>query len=230
MEKITTDKGEVIDAYSKEEVDAGAKEAAETATKVAEDILAKYKEENPDKTEDIEKLETELKESKDKLDKLEGKESNFAKLREQKEGAEAKIEDLQKTMEEQIKESAEATKKEVLEGVYKDHYQEELTSLAGQDDELKKLIEVQYERLTDPTTNKGEISKKLRDAWTLATKQEDPNALNTAVISSGGAAAVQTKTQDKLSPEVEQVASKFGLSQEDFNKFDNPEKFITKEK
>ena len=232
MEKITTDKGEIVEAYSKADVEASAKSAADKAApEAAEAAIAKYKEENPDKTDDYE---AQLKEKEEELAKLKEKETNFAKLREQKDDseskAEAKIEEIQKEMDDKLKESSEATEKRVLEGVYKDHYQEELKNLAGEDDELKKLIEVQYGRLTDPTTNTGEISKKLRDAWTLATKTEESDALNTAIVSSGGASAIQTKSQDKLSPEIEQVASKFGLNQEDFDKFDDPSRYITREK
>lgn len=227
MEKITTNEGKIVDAYSKEDVEAGATEAA---NKAADDAITKYKEENPDKTEELDKAQTDLKEREEELSKLKDttKPENFEKLRKAKEGAEIKIEDLQKEMEDKLKESAETTKKEVLEGVYKDHYADELTSLAGEDDELKKRIEFEYNRLNDPAASKQEISKKIRDAWVLATKEdEEHSVLNTSVLSSGGVGKIQTQqSENKFSQEEKSMGAKFGLKDEDFDKYGSGDNLI----
>ena len=232
MEKITTNDGKIVEAYSKAELDAQATQAAD---KAAEEAIAKYKEENPDKTEELTQKEEELKLKEEELSKLKEKDTNFAKLREQKDGAQAmaeakaeeKIEEFEKTMEKKLEESAEATEKKVLEGVYKDHYEETVKGLAGEDEELKKRIELEYKRLSDPTTNKAEISKKLSDAWTLATKtDEDQNVLNASIISSGGVAKPQVITSDnKFSQEEKSMARKIAsaggmkLDDADFEKY-----------
>lgn len=226
-EKVKTEDGKMIESYSKSELDAQSKEAADKAASEAADAaIAKYKEENPDKSEDFE---AQLKEKEEEITKLKEKETNFAKLRDQKDDAEAKaeekIQEFEKSMEDKLKESSEATEKKVLEGVYKDHYQEELLALAGEDDELKKQIEIHYGRLSDPTSNKTEISKKLKDAWTLATQTDEPNVMNTAVISSGGAAgSTAPKSESKFSEEEKAFAQKMmsstgkNLTEEDFNR------------
>lgn len=238
-EKIKTEDGKMVESYSKAELDAQSKEAADKAASEAADAaIAKYKEENPDKSEDFE---AQLKEKEEEIAKLKDKEKNFAKIRTREKYAEENTtEKLEKEFEEReermeaqleekfgvrLKESSEATEKKVLEGVYKDHYSEELKALAGEDDELKKQIEFHYGRLNDPTTNKAEISKKLRDAWILATPTEQPNAMNTAVISSGGASAsTAPKSESKFSEEEKALAQKlasaggFKLSDEDFNR------------
>lgn len=188
MPKIIQDEsGEDIEVFTAEEL-----EAQKTAA------LEEFKTKNPDKTDELTKAQEEL-------EKLKGKDMNFSNLREQKEAAEKKVQEILAGVDEKVG----AVKKEILEGVMKDHYSETLKGLAGEDAELQKQIEAQYNRLTDPAATKEEVSKKLRDAWVLATKVDDPGALSTSVISSGGVSRFPTQGgEKKFSPEEKAMAQK----------------------
>ena len=181
--KITTADGEVIESYSKEELDAQAKEAADNA-------IAKYQEENPDKSGELARLEADLKAKDEELAKLNDKDQNFAKLREQKDIAEANLEEFKKQIDDQLKEATETTKREVVEASNKDHYDETLRSLVGNDEAIKEKVEHHYQRLAGEIKSKGDITNTLREAWLLATKEgESVDALNPSVVSSGAAVA-----------------------------------------
>ena len=188
-EIITKEDGTKVELFSKEELDA--------------------------KNTELEKAKSDLKTTEETLAKLQGKDLNFEKLREQKEAAEKKITELKNDIDSKIG----AVKKEILEGVTKDHYNDALKSLSGEDAELKKKIEFQYDRIKDVAGTKEEVSKKLRDAFFLATKKEDDGALNASVISSGGVGRLNVKSNTKLTPEEKALGAKMGLKEEDFAKY-----------
>lgn len=205
--KVKLEDGTEIDAFTAEEVEAQ-KQAA----------LEEFKTQNPDKTEEADALQAELVKANEALKKLQDKDLNFGNLRAQKETAEKKIDDLVKQIDDKIG----AAKKEVLEGVLQDHYADILKSLSGDDEELKKKVEFQYKRLNDPTGTKDQVTKKLTDAWALATKTEAPNALNASVISSGGVSRPNITSDKKFTPEEKEFAKKMAtaggitLKDEDF--------------
>lgn len=146
-----------------------------------------------EKAEALERAQAELKAKDDELEKFKAKDLNFANLRQQKDQAEKQISTLKSEVDEKIS----AMKREVFDGVMKDHYVDTLKGLAGEDEDLKKKIEFHYSRLNDPTATKAEVDKKLRDAWALATQGEGPSAFNSAVISSGYAAPLGSATMKK---------------------------------
>jgi len=191
---VENEQGEQVEVYTSEELQAQ-KEAA----------LEEYKKE---KDAELDAAQTELKLATEKLGKLEGKDLNFAKLREQKQEAEDKVERVKQEMEESLGKF----KKEILEGVSKDYYNETLGSLAGDDAELKKKIEFEYNRLNDPVNTKEDISKKLRDAYILATKLDDSGALSSSAVSSGGSSKLKFKQDNKFTPEEVQFAKKLAAS------------------
>lgn len=204
---VINESGEDVQVFTPEEVQAE-KEAA----------LAQVKQE---KDAELEAAQAELKTANEKLGKLESKDFNFATLRKQKEDAESKIEKIAQEMGTKI----EGVKKEILEGVSKDYFNEVLGTLAGDDAELKKKIEFQYNRINDSPGTKEEISKKLRDAYTLATATIDtPGAITPSVMSSGGAGKLQFKKDNKFTPEEKAFAQKLAhsgglqLKEEDFQK------------
>ena len=170
-----------------------------------------------EKEDALTKAQEELKTTNEALAKLKEKDMNFEKLRTREKTIEQEIENLKKDVEVKVGQA----KKEVLEGVMKDHYNETLKSLAGEDAELLKKIELQYSRLADAVATKEGVSKKLRDAWTLATKINDPGALNSAVISSAGVSKPAFKSQTKFTPEEKVIGAKFGLDAKDFEKYGN---------
>lgn len=204
---ISDSTGSEIEVFTAEELETQKNEA-----------IDQYKKDNPDKSEEIDSLQKDLATAKEELEKLGKKDLNFANLRQQKEAAETKVESLKKEIDDKIA----LAKKEILEGVMKDHYNEIMKSLAGDDEELKKKIEFHYNRIQDVPTTKEEINKKLRDAWTLATKVEEASALNATVISSGGVSRPNVKSEKKFTPEEKDFGKKLGaaggieLKEEDF--------------
>ena len=189
--KTFNDAGDEIEAFTAEELEAQKIAAVEEAKKATDEELAKAKEE--------------LAKAQEDLQKLGDKDLNFANLRQQKEAAEKRADDALKAVDEKL----ETVKKEILDGVTQDHKSETLKTLSGDDDELKKKIEFHYGRLGDPATTKEEVTKKLTDAYYLATKPEGADALNTAVIASGGAARPMFKPESqKISPDEEAVLQK----------------------
>jgi len=204
MVELFDKEGNVVEAFSAEELQAQ-KDAA----------IEEFKQANPDKSSELEILQSQLREKEDELVKLRGKDTNFENLRKQKNAAEKAAEELRREIDEKIG----AVKKEVLDGVMKDHYNETIGVLAGNDEELKKKIEFHYNRLQDSAVTKDEVSKKLRDAWVLATKLDDPGALNSSVISSGGVSKLNIKNTQKFTPEEKAIGAKFGLSEKDFETY-----------
>lgn len=169
--KTTLEDGSEIETYTAEELE-----------QQREATLEEYKIANPDKTAELDALQTELKKANEDLAKFKDKDLNFSNLRTQKEAAEKKIEEVAKSIDDKIA----LVKKEVMEGVMQDHYKETLNSLISGDEELKKKVEFHYKRLADPTITKEEVSKKLTDAYLLATKLEDQGALTSQILASGG--------------------------------------------
>ena len=168
---IIDSEGREVETYSLEEVQASKDAVLEESKK------------------ELDAAQAELKSANEKLGKFESKDLNFAKLREQKEDAEARVEKVTKDMEERLGKF----KNEILEGVSKDYYNETLGGLAGEDEELKKKIAFEYNRLSDPVNTKADISKKLRDAYALATQVEDAGVLGSSTVSSGGASKPKFK-------------------------------------
>ena len=109
MEIITKQDGKQVEVLTAEEIESQKQEAIE-----------EYKVNNPDKSAELDALQEELKNQGEELAKLKTKDLNFANLRNQKEGAEAKIDKLTKDIDIKI----DLAKKEVFEGVLKDHYNE----------------------------------------------------------------------------------------------------------
>jgi len=182
---IINDSGETIEIPTTEEIEAQKQQAIE-----------EYKSQNPDKTEELTKLQKEL-------DGFKDKDLNFSNLRKQKEDAEKKVEDILKGVDEKIS----TVKKEVLEGVMKDHYNETINSLTGGDEELKKKIEFQYKRLGDAPATKDEIAKKLQDAYMLAAGTS--KGVSSNAFSSGGVGSIKTK-ESSLTEDDKDLLKKMG--------------------
>ena len=186
------------------------------------DAVEQFKTDNPDKTAEIEELQGKLDKATEDLTRAGEKDTNFANLRKQKDDAENKLEEFTAGVDEKIGTAKEEVKKEVLEGVMSDHYADILKALTGDDEELKKKVELNYNRLQDPGVTKSDVTKKLTDAYHLSTIPETEDALNTSVISSGGVSRLKTTSDDKsFSGEEKELGEKFGLSEEEMKKYGN---------
>jgi len=192
---IQNELGEDVEVFTAEE-----KQAA----------IEEYKIQNPDKTEEITKLQTDLTKATEELAKFENKDLNFGNLRAAKEDAEKKAEGALKAVDEKIA----AATKNILEGVLVDHKNDGLKALAGDDVELQKKIEFHYNRLSDPASTKAEVTKKLTDAWVLATGKpsEESSVLDSTVVSSGSVSKLNIKNNTPFSDEEKELARKLAAA------------------
>lgn len=196
--KVTTEDGKEEIMYSASELE----EQRQAA-------ITDFQEKNPDKTGEVTKLTEDLNKAQEALAKFENKDLNFGELRKQKDAAEKAVKDLESKIDDKVG----AVKKEILEGVTKEHYTETLNSLAGGDEELKKKIELHYKRLADPASTKEEITKKITDAYILATgKPVDEGVLNSSIISSGNVNRIKTNGTQKFTQEEKALATKLAQS------------------
>lgn len=215
---IKQEDGTEVEVFTKDEVDAERDSAIEA-----------YKSENPDQSDKVQELETSLTEAKDalataqeELKAADEKDQNFAELRKKANEAEQQLAEVTKDLDNKLAETKKSAMDEVLETVNQGHFHDTLNDLSGGDKDLKEKIEKEYSALNDPATNKEEITSKLNRAYTLATGQNpNENALNTTVLSSGGVTKPQFKEQDALPEEAKELGRKFGLKEEDFNKYGN---------
>lgn len=191
--------GQDVEVFTAEEIETKKTEAIE-----------EFKKANPTNAEDVTKLQDELKVTKEKLEKLSGKDMNFEKLREIKE-------DLEKQLDEKIKGAVSQSQGDSAIAA-------SIEAIAGGDKKQADLIKFHFD-----TTLKGveaktteEYQKKLEQAVTLA-------GGNKARIPSFGSAAggfvprpvAQGGNASDLKPEVLDMAEKrFGISKEDAKKFD----------
>src|SRR3990167_7162009 len=203
MQKVKLEDGTEIDTYTEEELQTQKDEAIE-----------QFKAENPDKSAELAELQEKLKETEEKLAKADDKTTNMGALRKAREDAEKKLTDFDTKLEEQINK----VKKEVIEGVNKDFYTDNIKALAGDDTELQKKIEHEYNETLKgvvPSTKK-DIAEKLNKAYILAGGEKNFDALSSSVISSGGVGRLNIKsTSQKLSPEEQALGGKFGITADD---------------
>ena len=179
------------------------------------DAIEAFKAENPDKTEELTSLQTELETANAELEKLKSVDKSVSHFKKEATEAQKKVEEITKSIDEKILN----VKREVLEGVMSDHKNDTLKALAGGDAELEKKIEYHYKRLGDVASTKAEITNKLKDAYVLAAKQEAPDAVNMNVFSSGGVGRLNIKSNNpQFSAEEKELGAKFGLKEEDFKK------------
>lgn len=202
---VKLEDGTEVEAMTPEEVE-----------QVKQEAIDAFKAENPDKTAELAELQEKLREAEEALAKKGDADKNFANLRKAKDDAETKINEFTKTLDEKVNQ----VKREVIEGVNKDFLNEKLTALAGDDEELRKKIEFEYNTTLKGVvpSSKAEIAEKLNKAYVLANPSE-VNALNSSVISSGGVGRLNIKGSDKkFTPEEKEIGKKFGLTDADFAK------------
>lgn len=174
-----------------------------------------YKNEHPDKTEEITKLQKELEDTKELLSKKDDKDKNFSELR-------TKVKELETQLDQKVQK-----------GINENTATMAIDSLSDGDDELKKKIKFHFEtslKAVEPKTPE-EMSKKVQDAYMLATGTKPSGAgIPGFIIGSGSGNQPKFKQENKsdLKPEVKDLAKKMGLSEEDCKKFDKQDFSTTK--
>lgn len=198
---IKDDDGNELEVFTAEELEAQKVEAIE-----------KYKEENPDISTEmqakLDKYEEDLRLAQEQLEKAGDKGTNIANLRKAKEDAEKKLQEFEKGLGSKI----EQVKNEILEGVNKDHYNDTMKMLAGNDKELEKKIEFNYKRLGGGSGTKADITAKLNEAYLLSTGVPADSGASSA-FSSGGANRIRsTSAGPKLSAEEQALATRMAAA------------------
>lgn len=197
-ETITRENGEEAEVFSAEELETQKAEAVEN-----------YKEEN----QDVETLKKELEEKKEELEKLNDKDNNFKKLRDKGKEGEAEKVELEEKIEKLTGEMSDKLDS-AISNLAGDKKTDIISSLVGDDEELKKKVEFHYDRIKDEAKTKDEIKAKVQDAYFLATRQEAPTG---NYMSSAGAGNVKVKSQ--VSAEEKELGDKLGITDEDRKKY-----------
>lgn len=212
---IKKEDGSEETVYTENEI----KEREETARTEAID---NYKKENPDKSDEITRLQTDLATAQEDLKKYESKDTNFGNLRKIKDDLEEKVKNLTSTIDEKVKE-----------GIQSQSVEQSIQNLAGGDEETEKKIKYEFEVTLSGVKPKtqAELTKKIQDAYRLATGETMPASVSGGILASGGAMVPRMKSKQagNLKPEVVDFGKrKFGLSEEDIKKYDKQDFSSTK--
>jgi len=202
-----TETGEDETVYTEDEI-----AERETAAKAA--AIEEYKTQNPDKTGEITKLQSDLEAATKDLEKYKNKDMNFGNLRQIKEDLETKVNDLTKEID-----------SKVTAGIQQHSVEQSIKMRAGGDAELEKKIKFEFEKTLSGVQPKTpeELNKKIQDACMLATGATSKVDISGGVLGSGGATMPRVKKENagNLKPEVVDLGKRrFGLSEEDIKKHD----------
>lgn len=185
--------GKEVELFTKEEMEAKEKEIKEANVKVieeaskksAEAAIEKYKDENPDKTEEIDKLTKDLEEVNRKLvDAGDGSgdgdddSPQIKRLRKERDEAEEKLTKGQEKMQKDLD-----TIKATLIGNVK---QDILNKYSKDDQDLKEKIEFHFDSFKGDAVTKEEITTRMESAFQLATGDKPTKEVLDGLSSAGG--------------------------------------------
>jgi hypothetical protein len=156
----------------------------------------------------------------EKLKKLENKDFNFKRLKDMTDAEreilsvqERGIKQQQEDLQDEIRQF-----KETQVGEYKNYA---LSTLAGDDKELRAKMELHFGRLDPdkPAVTQNAIMDRMREAYTLATggSSNAPSALGMAMGMSG-TGGKQKPSEGELTQDQKDLAGRFGLTDEDLKK------------
>jgi len=194
-EIIKDEDGTEREVFTQEEIDAQSQSA-----------IDKYKEENPNNSE-------ELKTIKEELEKEKEKEKNFAKLRKIAEDKGIKLDEKDEALEEKDKEFSkfqEDTRSEInnLRNDITTGKRTEAINKLSEDVEERKKIKFHLDRLSKPDDDQEAFESNLKDAYFLTTKQE---VQVPDYISSVGAGGGKQKGEEELSDGAKALANELGM-------------------
>jgi uncharacterized phage infection (PIP) family protein YhgE len=227
--KIRTEEGEELEVYTQEEID-----------NARDNAIEEYKQENPGNAEEVKKLQEqldtkteELENAKAQFEDLDDKDKNFAKMREKVKKLEQENENLTKRIDETVGSIQNKFETNQLSNT--------ISQLAGNDEELAKEIKEHYENtLKGVKVEKPEdFEKKVKHAYTLATGRrieesqsqgsqpfnvgQTPGAINPMRIGN----SANKKGGEGISDEAKDMArNRLGLTDEDIEKYDKPDKLV----
>lgn len=197
FKKLTNDEGEEIEALSKEDHEA----AIEKQTK---------------------EHDVKVKELNDKLGKFNDKEFNFKALREAKEEDRTKLLAQLSDKERKLFEEQEKNAKSIDDlksSLVKENMDTAMDALCGDDEELKKKVEANFDILNIEVKTKKDMVEKVQKAYNMSV---DPSVRNPVQGVSGSTNIGDIGRTEKpvLTQEQKSIGKeKFGLSDEDYEKY-----------
>lgn len=167
---------------------------------------------------EVSALNSQLEETKSKLSKLENKDFNFRRLEQMTEEEKAKLSATELSLKQQ-QEKLEADQKTFRETFVGDIKKDVFEKFVGEDEELKKKVEHHFNRLPESKTaqSRTEIEQLVQEALVLSTGGRVKNPL-VAAMGLSGSQSTSVKS-GKMSEDAMSVASKLGISKEDFEKY-----------
>ena len=167
----------------------------------------------------VEGFETEKKEMKEKLEKLEVKDFNFKALRDGSKEERDKLLSELSDKDKQIILLQEKTDKKIddfKDSVVGGYKTDAIREASGGDEELEKKIKLNFARIAGEEDTKEQIIEKVKDAK----KMSLDNAIDPVAALSGTMSAGDIKPIDKtdLTPSQKDLGSKLGLSDEEMGK------------
>ncbi len=196
-----------------EEAKTEAEQEKEQAVKEAQESV---KSEIQEKEEEIKKREEAVKEAENSSD--DEKTKNLTQLRKQKEEAEKKLEQMKGEHQKNIA--------DILAKADERRISEAMKSVVGENEDMAKQVKEKFDYLQKAQggvpEDSGELRKMISDAYTLVTGTRPESKITGDVTSSAGAGP-SSIPKGKISEKGKEVASQFGISEDDIDKYESGE-------
>jgi hypothetical protein len=156
------------------------------------------------------------------VQKLKDKDFNFKAFRDARKEEREKMKEQLSEKEKQIlemQEESEGRIDKIQSNLIKDYKEDILESLVGEDEDLRKKIEYNFDRIKGEAETKAQIKNKLLDAYKLSTDNPVENPLS-SVSHTTNSGEIQRKKEGGLSEEDKKaLKDQAGFSDEDLEKY-----------
>lgn len=216
MAKFKDEEGNEVEAFTQDEIDQRIEEAKKS-------VQEEYEVQNQETQQQLEAARSEKEELEQKMKDAEeaggtqgGDDKQSENFRTLKEALNKKDEEMKS-----LREQVEQTESQRIE----DYKQKMIEQYAGDDEDLKKKIEHNYDKILSGVETKGEkdIAEKVRNSFKLAADENTPDPLNSVL--QGGAPGPDASIQNGGSNGVEfnqneiALGDKMGITQEEREKY-----------
>lgn len=212
--KIKQEDGSEIEVFTADEMKAKVEEESKVAATKAVD---EFKAANPDKSEELEKLQKDLKKKDEDLEAAladGGNDKQIERLRKERDEAREAAEKAGSDW----KKEFDSFREEIVGGSKKDL----LDRLSGGDDELRKKIELEFDNYKPTETSQAAIKERMEKAYQLATGDKPtPGILDGAASAGDRGAGGGVNASEKKNEQTDNgkaIAKVLGISEEDRKK------------
>jgi len=214
MAELFNEQGEKVEALTPEEVEQKLNEAREQAieetNRLRQEEIDDLSLQMESRNEDLEKARQELEVEKSKDKNLAGQ-GRIIKEKEKKiDELEVKHKELEEKLNQRINEVEQKGKEKTISGM--------IQELSGGDKDISTKIRFYYDSFKGEPADEKEIQDRIQNAYTLATGGKPISPLTGSAISSGGGMPVINPSGEKVSPEVQDLAHKMGVSDQEMKK------------